>query len=158
MWTTIKTGLKPLLHIPYGDRFEKTEWGFCSWPCYQPNPCCVSLWFGSSSSGSDFEIDESDSKIVNFWKNTLWRYFKFSQPVIIVYNMKDFFVYRPGMKKNLSPFLEIQLHLAKTIFWMWCLKQSFGKPKRYHVKINLFLLTHMNCVKPEEGYRTWSSS
>ena len=83
MRTTRKTGLKPLLHIPDGDRCAKNERVFCNWSCSQQNPCLLFLWFSSSSLGLDFETDDSENKTVNFQKNTLWRYFKFSQPMIL---------------------------------------------------------------------------
>ena len=82
MWSTRKTGLKPLLHIPDGDIYSKLERSFCTWPCSQQNPCLILLWFIFISPAFDFETDDSYSKPVNFWKNTLWIYFKFSKRVI----------------------------------------------------------------------------
>ena len=73
-----------LMHISNGDRCVKYGRGFYNWTCSQQNPCLHFSKIISSSLKSAFETDDSGNKIVDFWKNDLWRYFKFSQPMITV--------------------------------------------------------------------------
>ena len=73
-----------LMHIYNGDSCVKYGRGFYNWTCAQQNPCLHFSKIISISSKYSFEADDSNNKIVDFWKNDLWRYFKFSQPMITV--------------------------------------------------------------------------
>ena len=73
-----------LLHISNPDICVKYGRGFHNCTCAPQNPCIHFSKIISISSESSFETDDSDNKIVDLWKNNLWRSFKSSQPVIIV--------------------------------------------------------------------------
>ena len=73
-----------LLHISNGDNCVKYGKDFFNWTCSRQNPFIHFSKIISNSSKYSFEIDDSHNKIIDFWKNDLWRYFKFSQPMIRV--------------------------------------------------------------------------